>query len=515
MKKALSLAVVLATLLAMSALTAPAALAEGETLTMLQRLPATYVVEDNPVIKAWGDLYGITIEIEAPPISSFNDRRNVIMASGDLPDLMYVGDTGALYTQWSKEGLFLNLDPYFNAERTPNAFAVLNDDELFTVKVLNDDGSSSLYSLPRVQTKPQDVIIYRADWLEKLGLEVPTTAAEFAVVVEAFATRDPDGNGADDTFGWSLNTVMGPEHRSLLSAFGTHPMEVPEADGSYKLLQQQPAYIEYLAWCRDMYSAGALDPEFYVTKMYEDDDVFLAGKMGVIYNSKVTEHLAALNDPAGVFQTGNPGAKVVAGPPLRLEGETVADVWYNPQVWGNYAINADSDLIDLALKVLDDGYTDKVNELLLVGLEGVTYTTWDPETRFAFKDSDEIIANATSYCASYATINYQRQDKGLLVATANTPEQLDVFNGTEETVRAAARRVSFLSGNGVPGYGDIQVTITEVGIPDAWGEIRTKYITGEASLEELQAFINDKYVPAYQPLLDLYAAYNDGAGFNK
>ena len=513
MKRTLAITIVLAMTLALVpfALTTSAS-AAGETLTMLQRLPATYVVEGNPVIKAWGDLYGITIEIEAPPISSYADRRNVIMASGDLPDLIYLNDTTALYTQWAKDGLLLNLDKYFTPEVMPNATAVLREDELFPVTVTNDDGTKSLYSLPRVQTKPMDVIIYRADWLEKLGLEVPRTPKEFADVMLAFTTQDPDGNGINDTFGWSLNTAMGPEHRNLVGPFGIYPTEVPDANGVYTLQQAQPGYKAYLDWCREMYVAGSLDPEFYITKMYEDDDLFFAGKFGAVYSNKVVEHLTGIMTNEA-FIGANPNGRIVAGPPLMAEGKEVADVWYNPQVWGNYAVNADSKKIDLAIKVLDAGYTDEVNELLMAGIEGVTYTTFDKETRFAAKTPEQV-TEATKYCASYATINYQRADKGLLIATANSEADLEVFNEAQNRVSALTNRISSLSGSGVPGYGDLAVARTESGIDDAWKEIRTKYITGEIGEAELEAFLTEKMIPAYQPLLDLYAAYDGGAGFN-
>lgn len=83
MKKLLSLVLALALVLCVFVIPASA---ETKTITMLQRLPASYVVEGNPVIKAWGDMLGENIEIEAPPISSYFNRRNVILASGDLPD---------------------------------------------------------------------------------------------------------------------------------------------------------------------------------------------------------------------------------------------------------------------------------------------------------------------------------------------------------------------------------------------------------------------------------------------
>ena len=69
--------------------TCTSALAET-TLTAIWRLPATFQVEDNPVIKAWGERTGVTLDLEAPPISNYTDRLNIVMASGDLPDVLYV-----------------------------------------------------------------------------------------------------------------------------------------------------------------------------------------------------------------------------------------------------------------------------------------------------------------------------------------------------------------------------------------------------------------------------------------
>ena len=510
MKKILSLALTMALLLGLGAM--PVVSAQGETLTMLQRLPASYVVEDNPVIKAWGDMFGITIEVEAPPISSFNDRRNVIMASGDLPDIIYVGDLGSMYTQWSRQGLFLELTPFLNETTMPNAHAVLTADELFSVTVQNEDGTDGIYSLPRVQTKPWDIIMYRGDWLEKVGMDIPTTPAEFAEVALAFAKNDPDGNGKDDTYGWSLNTVMAPEHRAVTGAFGIRPTEVPDEDGNYQLMQAQPGYMEYLDWVRDMYAAGSLDPEFYLTKMYEDDDLFYAGKIGLQY-TPVVEHLVtkAANE---AFIGANPDGFLVAGPPLMTEGSEIADVYYGPQIWGNYAINADSDILDLAIRVLDAGYTDEVNELLMFGVEGATYTSFDKERRFATKTEEQKI-NADKYCASYATINYQTSDKGLLIANGSTEEEVAVFNEAYNRIGPMTNRISYLLGNTVPGHGDVMIGIVDSGIEDEWKEIRVKYIVGDVDRDTLEDFIQNKMVPAYQPLVDLYASYNDGQGFNK
>ncbi len=101
------------------------------------------------------------------------------------------------------------------------------------------------------------------------------------------------------------------------------------------------------------------------------------------------------------------------------EGQTVSEVYYNPQVWGNYAISATCEHIEEAIYFLDMGYTDEVNELLMFGVEGITYTTFDRELRYASKTEEQKL-NADKYVASYATINYQTHDKGLLIANGNT-----------------------------------------------------------------------------------------------
>lgn len=68
---------------------------------------------------------------------------------------------GAMYTQWSRDGLFLDLPPYLNEEYMPHASAVLTEEALFSVTVQNEDGTTGIYSLPRVQTKPWDCPLSR------------------------------------------------------------------------------------------------------------------------------------------------------------------------------------------------------------------------------------------------------------------------------------------------------------------------------------------------------------------
>ncbi|MFG2044830.1 extracellular solute-binding protein [Dactylosporangium sp. NPDC048998] len=61
-------------------------------------------------------------------------------------------------------------------------------------------------------------LFIRKDWREKLGLPVPTTWAELDALATAFTTKDPDGNGKADTFGY---TVPGSTKRGYTSWYFT------------------------------------------------------------------------------------------------------------------------------------------------------------------------------------------------------------------------------------------------------------------------------------------------------
>ena len=47
--------------------------------------------------------------------------------------------------------------------------------------------------------------------------------------------------------------------------------------------------------------------------------------------------------------------------------------------------------------------------------------------------------------------------------------------------------------------------IADEGVNDKFKELRTKYICGQIERDELVDFIQNTYVPAYQPVMDIYA----------
>ena len=59
-----------------------------------------------------------------------------------------------------------------------------------------------------VQESLVEPAFIRKDWLDKLGLEQPKTIDDFYNVLKAFKEQDPDGNGANDTYGMIVTDYL-------------------------------------------------------------------------------------------------------------------------------------------------------------------------------------------------------------------------------------------------------------------------------------------------------------------
>ena len=141
------------------------------------------------------------------------------------------------------------------------------------------------------------------------------------------------------------------------------------------------------------------------------------------------------------------------------------------------------------------------------GVEGITYTTFNDEQQYALKTPEQREA-FDKYCATYATFNYQTEDKGLLIVNGDTIEETEAFAKANNAVAALTEQISFIQGSSLPGVSEVSTAVSDEGLKDTFKELRTKYICGQIEREELVDFLKNTYAPAWQPMLDIYAENN-------
>lgn len=157
--------------------------------------------DNNPVVKEFEKRTNTKLKIDWVPVTTSEDKFKVLYASGNLPDVTFVEDLNDSQIRGLiKQGVFWDLTPYI--KDYPN---LMNPNLAEMWEIAKIEGKN--YSIPRYYPTHGGGVfpMLRKDWLDKLGMEVPETLDEFYEALKAFKEKDPDGNGVDDTIGYSAS----------------------------------------------------------------------------------------------------------------------------------------------------------------------------------------------------------------------------------------------------------------------------------------------------------------------
>ncbi|TBL75240.1 hypothetical protein [Paenibacillus thalictri] len=177
--------------------------AEPVKFTVMLRATPEFSPDNNPWVQEINKKANAQITWNAVPLANIWEKRNVLLASGDYPEVIIL-DTpyDTMYKQMVKNKVLLPLDDYL--KDAPNIMKYSNKASLDAVK----DPDGKTYMIPRSTIVREDFMAIRKDWREKLKLPVPKTIADWRAFFKAVATQDPDGNGKADTYGTTESSEM-------------------------------------------------------------------------------------------------------------------------------------------------------------------------------------------------------------------------------------------------------------------------------------------------------------------
>lgn len=219
----------------------------------------------NPFSKHIEEKLVITFKWNTTPDAVFNDKKLLMLASGDYPALiMNAGISKADQIKYGMQGAFIPLNDLID-QHAPNIKKAMEEVSYLKSAMTAPDGN--IYALPKVNeclhcTYGQRMWI-NTTWLEKLGLAMPTTTDEFYQVLKAFKEQDPNGNGKADEIPMttSLDVWGGGVDAFLMNAFiynnGTTYLSVK--DGKVILSAAESEWKEGLKYLSKLYSEGLID----------------------------------------------------------------------------------------------------------------------------------------------------------------------------------------------------------------------------------------------------------------
>lgn len=218
--------------------------------------------------------------------SDFEQKMNLCIAGNTLPDAMNVGQTQ--YLAMLKYDQLQPITDIFEeyASDLLKQYVTSGGDTL--MDAISKDGEMYAIPAPNITDGGVNEMWIRQDWLDELGLDVPTTVDEVIEVAKAFVDNKM---GGENTIG-----IVGPASGGQLVARGSNMWGLDPIFGAYQAYPEywlydengdviygsvQPETKEALAKLAEMYAEGVIDPEVFVRS--DSKEPVVAGQVGIFF----------------------------------------------------------------------------------------------------------------------------------------------------------------------------------------------------------------------------------------
>lgn len=341
---------------------------------------------DNEFYQEMERRTGVHLEFEMVSSADYQTNFNLMIASGNLADMIYVG--ASYYAEGVDaaidDGYFLDLTDLVD-EYMPNYERIRTSDVQYELLSTTDSGRlGAVYELRQSKQGPWLGLWIRQDWLDDLNLDTPVTFDDYHEVLTAFKNEKGataplilNFSGSDGEFG----TMSG----------GLNVLNSWQLDetGKVNFGPYMDAWKEYVTIMHQWYTEGLIDPDFMATdERTADMAKVVTGASGLF---------AALYTMPSVYEAASedPNMNLApVNPPVMNEGDEGHIRLRDSYTSGNTAISADSENWEVALRWLDYLYTDEGALLANYGVEGDTFE-FDENGKPVF--TDKILNNENGW----------------------------------------------------------------------------------------------------------------------
>ena len=327
--------------------------------------------------------HNVEVEFVAVPRWTEVEQLNNLLAAGDAPDICVTYDYATIQT-YANMGGVLDLQPYVDghADDVPNLWNWLTD---YNIYYDQDPETKELWAIEGKLANSNRVLTFvRQDWLDALGMEAPTTKAEFEEMLIAFRDNADKllGADADKMIPYSVSYDVGWRAATLIESFIDPDITDEEyyVNGFDDRKLTQNGTKEAVRLLNKWYNDGLMWDDFalYGSGDTTEDDMMKAGYVGAFtHNWDYPWRNGEDSIAANLVRLVGPDAKYVA-----------IDCFENAN--GDYAKFVNSTAGDrkiffpgtndeplASLLYLDFISTPEVIEYLQIGDEGVTHNVLD------------------------------------------------------------------------------------------------------------------------------------------
>lgn len=344
---------------------------------------------DNPVAQAITERTGIKIEVQQPT-GNPEEKLNLMLASGDLPDLVLMDRRSDIVNKYIAAGALIPLNDLID-QYGPDIKEMYGD--VLNKSRYEDGNNYYLNNWYGMDTDPDRAFCIRMDVLQELGYEEKAqkgeafTQEEFRDILTRF--RDTySGEDGQNAIPLTCNADYMPSIASTFKAmYGMK--NYYEKDGQLFFEVRDPDYLDMVKYMNSLYREGLLDKEWAVNK----EQIFtqkagsgrVAATIGGIPTDANKVLLSDSQDPDKQFYM----FKVIA------PGTKPEETTYSPRSslgWDAIGITVKNEHPEETMKFINYLASEEGQYLLMWGLEGKDWDIKDgkhtprPETLQGFQD---------------------------------------------------------------------------------------------------------------------------------
>lgn len=441
------------------------------------------VKKDGPLYNFYKDIMGVGIiqpYVEWNGGTTYQEQLNLKIAAGETPDIFL--PVNGMEVDLAKNGALLDLTDLL-PEKAPHLWESVPEEAWDVIRSYDPSGEGRIYMIPNVIDYALMGGIIRQDWLDKLGLSMPTTQEEFVEVLKAFKTQDPNGNGQAD----ELPTGGRQEARWMDHLFSMYGAAMWEGYPQWDIYDGEVTYAgvtqnmrDALQFISELYAEGLIDLETLLNDKAAWDGKINSDRVGMYYHwaQSTYEYATNLSNSTGV----KPEWSVM--PPISAPGYegfyTVKKVKGIQWVVKN---TDDQEKIDACMKALDAYGNKDLWQKFFLGVEGEHSEMVDGQLKRLPDDKKTMENLVFQPGQDICTIDSISQ----LLENVKTADTAWAIDRSIANVKSMADYGKQIAGDGMPnsvyeGYPDIMNRTLYV-------EYASKIITGEFPIEKFDEFV--------------------------
>ena len=236
------------------------------TLTMMSQDAGIADWNKMPALQELEKLTNIKFNYQLTPIDSFATKKNLVFASGDLPDVFYAADlTPAEQVTYGSQGVLIPLEKYIDEGYAPNLKKIFDEHPDIRKSFTTPDGH--MYALPYIDLSAvwyRGPMWYNGKFLQALNVtQLPQTTEELYNYLKRVRDEDPNGNGKKDEI--PLTSVKLDDLRMYFLGFwGIYDEKIyADKEGKVHYTPEEEGYKGYLTFMHRLWEENLLDHETF------------------------------------------------------------------------------------------------------------------------------------------------------------------------------------------------------------------------------------------------------------